>query len=400
MTTAMATTTETTTSRPRPLREGDDQFVALAARVGAVAAAHAARHDTENTFVAEAYEAMRESGYLALAVPEDLGGLGATMRQIAYAQEELARADGAAALAAAMHLYNCLVQVFRRRNGAPGAEAVLRRVANDGLVIATSGGSDWLWPSTIARPEDGGFRVSGRKAFCSQAPAAGVITTSAVVGSPGEGAEVLMFALPLSSDGVRIDPTWNTLGMRGTSSHDVVIDEAFVPSEAIVARRPWGKFNPALMAAVIHFAPLVAAVYHGIAGAARDEAVRLAAGRMRGETAGGALPSLQRQVGLMDTKLRTSWWSLMGAIDEIGNDYAADAATLATLTIAKRQVVLEAQEVVSLAMEATGGRAYFRSSPLERAFRDVRAASFHPLTPESSLFYAGRLALGGTGDTE
>ena len=57
------------------------------------------------------------------------------------------------------------------------------------------------------------------------------------------------------------------------------------------------------------------------------------------------------------------------------------------------------QEVVDLAMEVAGGRSYFRSSPLERAFRDVRAGKYHPMTPERTLLYAGQLALGLPADT-
>ena len=127
---------------PTPARPGDDRFLSLAAEVGAVAAAHADAHDRDATFVSEAYDAMRANGYLRLAVPEDLGGLGASIRQVCYAQAELARQDGSTALAVAMHLYLTLMQGFRRRQGAADAEAVLRRVAEDGLVIATSGGSD------------------------------------------------------------------------------------------------------------------------------------------------------------------------------------------------------------------------------------------------------------------
>ncbi len=117
--------------------------------------------------------------------------MGATMRQVLYAQAELARHDGATGLASAMHQYLTLMQGFRRRKGAPDAEGVLRRVAAEGIVIATSGGSDWLWPTTTAVAVDGGFRVSGRKTFCSQSPAATVVATSAVLGD-----EVLHFSAP------------------------------------------------------------------------------------------------------------------------------------------------------------------------------------------------------------
>lgn len=372
-----------TRSFPTAVRPDDTRFVGLAAEIGAVAAAHADEHDRDATFVFEAYEAMRERGYLALSVPDELGGLGATMRQVCYAQAELARHDGATALASAMHQYLTLMQGFRRRKGAPDAEAVLRRVAAEGIVIATSGGSDWLWPTTTAVAEEGGFRVSGRKTFCSQSPAATVVATSAVLGD-----EVLHFSVPLAADGVRIEETWDTLGMRGTASHDVVLEDVFVPADKIAGRRPYGEFGVPLMAAAIHFAPVVAATYYGIAAGARDAAVN------------GASPQARRQVGLMDAHLREAWWSLLGAIEELGDDYGAEPAVLATVMTAKRHVVTSAIAVVDLAMDIMGGRAYFRRFPLERAYRDVRAGRFHPLTPEATLNYVGKLTLGDPGVTQ
>jgi alkylation response protein AidB-like acyl-CoA dehydrogenase len=380
--------------------DDDKQFVGIAAYVGEVAAAHASEHDQAATFVAEAYDAMRATGYLRLAVPTDLGGLGATMRQVCFAQAELAKYDGATALASAMHQYNTLAQVYRYNHGAPDAEGVLRRVAGEDLIIATSGGSDWLWPSTIAVADDGGFRVSGRKMFCSQAPAATVVSTCAVLGEPGQGAEVLHFSVPLGADGVRMEETWDTMGMRGTASHDLVFEDVKVPAERIVARRPWGEFGGPLMVAGVHFAPVGAATYLGIAMGARDRAVADAAKRSRGPSSLTDLPRTQRMVGLMDGKLRVAWWAVLGNLAELGDDYTADPATLASVMLAKRHAVLTAIEVVDLAMDVLGGRSYFRSGGLERAYRDVRAGTFHPFNPEITLSYAGKLALGDDGVTE
>lgn len=386
-----------------PARPGDDRFVELAERIGVLAAEHAPEHDREATFVTEAYELMRATGYLALLVPTELGGLGATLRQACFAQAELARHDGATALATTMHLYNTAVQCFRRTAGAPDAEGVLRRVAAEGLVIAASGGSDWLWVDTVATPVDGGFVVSGRKSFCSQSPGASVLATSAVVGAPGEGAEVIHFSVPLSSPGVRIEPTWNTLGMRGTASHDVVLDAVEVPAERIAGRRPWGALGGPLKAATTHFAPLCAATYLGIAAAARDHAVDKARDARRGPAAVVDSPTVHRAVGTMDATLRSAWWGVLGSLDEVSVGdaiAAADATTLATLMVAKRQAVLAAIDVVDRAMELGGGRSYFRSSPLERRARDVHAGVFHPFTPEVTLAFAGRLALGVGTDAE
>ena len=102
----------------------------------------------------------------------------------------------------------------------------------------------------------------------------------------------------------------------------------------------------------------------------------------------------------MDAKLRVAWWALLGALDEIGEDYTATPTALTTVMLAKRQAVTEAIEVVNLAMEVMGGRSFFKRFGMERAYRDVRAGTFHPLTPEATLSYAGKVALGDPGNTE
>ncbi|MEU8194259.1 acyl-CoA dehydrogenase family protein [Microbispora amethystogenes] len=366
----------------------DAGVVALAAEVGRECALTEARHDLDATFVAEGYQAMRDHSYLRLAVPTEFGGLGAGLRQVVLAEGELARHAGSAALAAAMHLYLTLVQCWRHRRGAPDAEGALRRIAADGLIMATSGGSDWVCPTTTAVEVDGGFRFTGRKTFCSQAPVATVISTSAVLGEPGPGAEVLHAGVPLSSPGVSLVETWDTLGMRGTASHDLVFEDVFVPADKILGRRPYGRLAGPLLVAAIHFAPVAGAVYLGIAQGAYDEALRVLAAR-----AGDPAPAVVRQLGEMAARLRVARWALLAAVEEVGDDPPADEPALVTLMTAKRHAVCEAKAVVDLALDAVGGAAFFRTSPLERAYRDVRGGPFHPLTPEATLALAGAAAL-------
>ncbi|MHA6792650.1 acyl-CoA dehydrogenase family protein [Pseudonocardia bannensis] len=365
----------------------DNEAIALATEVGRRCAPMEDAHDREATFVAEAYRAMAECGYLRMAVPAELGGLGAGMRQVMAAEHELARWSGSAALAAAMHLYLSLVQCWRHRRGAPDAEAALRRIATEGLIMATSGGSDWVSPTTTAVEVEGGYRFSGRKKFCSQAPVATVISTSAVLGEPGPDAEVLHAGVPLSSPGISFVETWDTLGMRGTASNDVIFDDVFVPAERIMGRRPYGVLAGPLLVAVIHFSPIGAAVYLGVASGAYDEARRVVAKRA------APSPAAVRQLGEMEARLRVARWALGAATDEIGEDPPADTATLSAVAAAKRHAVLEARAVVDLAMEAVGGPSFFRTSPLERAYRDVRGGPFHPLTPEATLELIGSAAL-------
>lgn len=374
-----------------PAAPDDTVFVPLAAELAAEFATRAAAHDQEGTFPFENFARMEDSGFTRLAVPRELGGPGATMRQVCYAMAELARGCAGTAIAVNMHHYLVLANVFRWKKGLPGAEALLRRVASDGLILMTSGGFDGLRPTGTAERVEGGFRVTGRKVFCSQAPVAGAITTMAVLREPDTEPVVLLMGIPTNAPGVRMVETWDALGMRASGSHDLLLEDVFVPEAQISAQRPWARLDPALRVAGIHFAPTVASVYAGIAAAARDEAV--AALRERSD------PLAQRQVGLMDATLRTMWWALMGAIGEMGDEYGPTDAVMAPLMVAKRQVMTGAQEVVDLAMEVAGGRSYFRSSPLERAYRDVRAGKYHPMTPERTLLYTGQLALGLPADT-
>jgi len=371
--------------RPSPTREGDDRFVDLAARLGAEFAPRAAGHDRDNTFVAENYDALRSSGYTVLPIPAELGGLGATLRQLCFAQAELARHCGATALAISMHLHPVASAVFRWRRGDTRAEPLLRRIAGERLILCSSGASDFTHPSGVAEPRDGGYAVSGRKVFCSQAPAGDLLASAAVLGD-----EVLIAYLPMDDPGVHVLDTWDTLGMRATASQDVELHDVAVPAELVVGRRPLGKLDATLRANYLHAIPIISAVYLGIAAAARDVAVRAALKRGR---AGD--PIVQRQVGAMDVRLRTGWWSVLGALDEFA-DPTPEAMN--AVWTAKHEATLGAVEVVDRAMELAGGSSFYRSSPLERAYRDVRAGKYHPLPPEQALVYAGRVGLGLPGD--
>jgi acyl-CoA dehydrogenase len=371
----------------------ENDLVAWAASLGAQAAEYSVGHDREGTFVTEAYDLLRSSGYLALAVPEELGGRGATIRQVSMAQRELARHCASTALASAMHHHVVLFTAWRYRRDLPGAEATLRRVAEEGIVLVSTGGADFTHPRGNAVAVDGGYRVSGRKVFASQVPAGNVFSTMFATEDPEKGRQVLNMAVPVTAEGVRVIETWDTLGMRGTGSHDVEFVDVFVPDERVLARRPYGVVDDPLQVILGIAMPVISAVYLGVAQAARDHAVAAVIDTPRADD-----PSIQRLVGEMDTKLRVSGWALDGALDVVGDDPAPSIERVVAVMAAKRTIALEAIAVCDLAMEVGGGAAYFRTSPIEQCYRDVRGVKFHPFTPEQSLIHAGRVALGKPAD--
>jgi alkylation response protein AidB-like acyl-CoA dehydrogenase len=381
----MATDTLTPTTTTPTLRPGDD-LVTWARTVGPDLALAAEAHDRDGSWVADSFERLRSAGYLTAAVPVELGGLGATIGDLARAQRELARHCASTALASSMHQHVTAFTAWRFRRDMPGAEATLRRVVDDGIVLVSSGGGDFTHPRGEAVRVDGGFRVSGRKPFASQAPVGSVVSTMFAYDDPEQGMRVINTAVPLSDPGVTVDETWDALGMRGTGSHDLVIDDVFIPDEKVMANRPHGVLDPPLQVILSIAMPIISGVYLGVAESARDHAVAIAGHRDD--------PSIQRRVGLMDTRLRVAGWALDGALDVVGDDPAPSMETVAAVLAAKREVALAGQEVCDLAMSVAGGRAFAKGSPIERAYRDVRGAAFHPLDPEQSLLHAGRLALG------
>src|SRR5215218_775738 len=129
----------------------DADLIERAAAVGARIAPDASRHDIDGTFVEEGLRCLREAGLLALAVPR-----------------ELAHHCGATALATSMHQHVVAFTAWRYRRGVPGAEATLRRVADEGLVLVSTGGGDFTHPKGEATKVEGGYRVSGRKQFASE----------------------------------------------------------------------------------------------------------------------------------------------------------------------------------------------------------------------------------------
>jgi alkylation response protein AidB-like acyl-CoA dehydrogenase len=175
--------------------------------------------------------------------------------------------------------------------------------------------------------------------------------------------------------------------MRGTGSNDVVLDDVFVPDAAVGADRPHGLIDAPLQVGGAIAQGIVAAVYLGVAEGARTHALLAAASKADD-------PVTQRQVGLMTHRLRVAAWALDGALAVIGDDPEPSMENFAAVMAAKREIALAGLEACDLALEVAGGAAYFKGSPLERAYRDIRAAKYHPLGPEATLLHQGQVALG------
>lgn len=365
----------------------DADIVALAETLGQHFAAGAANADEQDCFVAENYKVLKTSGLVEAGVPREFGGGGASVATLGEMLRVMAHHCSSTALAFAMHTHQVAIPAWRWRNQKVAAvEPLLKRIATERIVILTSGGSDWVAGSGRAEKVEGGYRILARKIFASGAHAADLFMTAAIAEEEGAEPVVLHFGIPMNSPHVKIDPVWKTLGMRGTGSHDVIIDGHVVPEAAVALKRKAGEWHPLFQIIATVAMPLIYSVYLGVA----ESACAIAADLARKRRADRRVSEL---AGRMMTELKGAELAhrQMIAIADAGN---ASAETVNEVMMGRSLVAHHAIRAVELAMETAGGAGFYRTQGLERRFRDIQGARYHPMQEAQQSEYAGAMALG------
>jgi acyl-CoA dehydrogenase len=198
---------------------------------------------------------------------------------------------------------------------------------------------------------------------------------------------VLHCTIPFSAEGVSIDLTWDTLGLRATGSHTVILNDVFVPDAAVALVRPADQWHPIWNTIMGAAMPLIMSAYVGIADAAVDVARRAVAGRTE--------PHVLQVLGEM-MNAHTTAADVVTAMFAESDDLRFDNTDeMASRTLSRKTVAADAViETVRLAMEATGGVGYTRQSEIERLYRDAHGSLFHPLPRAKQTRLTGRVALG------
>jgi acyl-CoA dehydrogenase len=299
---------------------------------------------------------------------------------------ELARHDPATAVALAMHTHLVAAQVWRHNHGMD-AEKVFRKVVDDRAVLISTGASDWVSSNGTAAKVDGGYRISVRKTPASGCEIGQIMVSSVRWDDGPDGPQVLHFSAPFSAEGVSIEQTWDTLGMRATGSHTIVLDNVFVADAAISLARPADCWHPIWNIVLGAAIPLIVAAYVGIA----DTAVEVACQDAAGRTDEHILQLLGEMKNAHTTAVDVSTAMLTAS----ANLQFANTDEHASQTLSRKTVACDALiATVRLALEATGGRGYSRGSAIERLYRDVHGCLFHPLPRAKQTQFTGRVALG------
>jgi indole-3-acetate monooxygenase len=359
----------------------------VARDLGPIIAKRANDATDEDQFVAENFALLKASGLLEAGVPAELGGGGADIDELSAMLQTLGQYCGSTALAFSMHTHQVAVPAWRwTHQKATAVEPLLKRIATERIQLLSSGSSDWLNGSGKAERVDGGYRITARKVFASGAPTGDLLMTSAILENEGEPRTVIHFGIPMNSPNVTILDTWRTLGMRGTGSHDIVIDGHVVPEAGVAVQRAAGEWHPLFQIISSIAFPLVYSVYLGVAESARDLALALAKRKQPNH-------SIIELAGRMDTELTAARLAHESMLAPIRLS-APSAETVNAVMIGRQLVGRHALAAVDLAMELAGGAGFYRSAGLERKFRDIQAARYHPLQSGPQAQYTGSMALG------
>jgi alkylation response protein AidB-like acyl-CoA dehydrogenase len=380
------------------------RLVAIAEELAEKLAARAAEHDRDGTYPFEAIGELRGAGYFAAPIPVELGGLGVgSAHDLVVASSRLARGDASVAIGVNMHLVAVLNMERRRRVAvAAGSDrrarafaASLERIVQDGVVLAAAisePGQDLTQPATRATRTATGWRIDGRKMFCTMSPAATELYVAVTCVDDDRYAYAMV---PADTQGLVIHDDWDALGMRASGSNSISFEGVELPESAVRGGFRAGDPVPFMER------NLVAGLFHASASLGIAEAADAVARRRR--INGDARQRMQVADSAVDLAAARGVLSRAAAL--IDRHYDANPASdgtaaeiravFAEAQAAKAFVNEAAARIVDRALALSGGAGYLNGSPLARAYRDVKAGSFmHPLGANRAYDHLADVALG------
>jgi alkylation response protein AidB-like acyl-CoA dehydrogenase len=358
-------------------------------------------YDRDNRFFDEDFAELRESGFLDVAVPTELGGGGVALDEYSRLLRRLAYHAPATALAVNMHIYWTGVAADLARAGDHSCDAILERAATGQVLGALHGerGNDMplLLSTATAERVEGGWSINGHKIFGSLSPVWTLGGFHAMDASDPSAPVIVHGFVERDAPGVEVIETWDTLGMRATQSHDTVLRDVFVPDANVVVVCPAGFAGAGMFHVGVFAWALVgfASVYLGAAKRAFDEAVDQVSRRSSIALTRSMAhhPGIQAQVADM----RMAYDAAEALLERTAADWAAGvehADWPVRLVGTRHTVINHAFGIVDGALELSGGAGVFRRDRLEQLFRDVRMGRFHPGNTLLAHELIGKLSLG------
>ncbi|MYM64212.1 acyl-CoA dehydrogenase family protein [Pseudomaricurvus sp. HS19] len=355
-------------------------------RIGPQIADNGKLADATDTLSQDNYRLLREARVFSAMVPGTFGGGDQSFPAMCEFLRSLAKYHPSTALSVSMHQHIVAANIYNHRHGRPG-KALLEKVAGKELVLISTGAGDWLASTGSLEKVEGGYLMNATKHFASGSPAGDVLVTSAPYHDPVEGWQVFHFPVSTLSEGVTILDNWAPMGMRGSGSNSVTLENVFIPEESIAARRPRGDYHMMWSVILPVALPLIMSVYRGIA--------ELAAEKARERCKESSDPVTPYILGEMENALTVAQLAVDDMIKRMENfNYEATLETVNEV-IKRKTIAAEAcKRCAAKAVEACGGPGFLRAFGIESLLRDVTASHFHPMQEKRQHLFTGSLAMG------
>ena len=355
------------------IKQPKTDYKKLIHQLGTTFSSRAKDNDESGRFVYENYEDLKKHRLFSALIPVELGGLNMSHSEMCEFIKIMAKYCASTALAFSMHQHLVAASVWKYKHKRMG-EATLRNVANNQLVLVSTGAKDWLGSNGEMKKVEGGYILNAKKHFASQSVVGDVAITSAPYLNENNEWKVLHFPVKFESEGVSTFDDWNVLGMRATGSHTLLFENVFVPEESIALERNRDEFHAIWNVVLTIAMPLIMSVYVGIA----EKATNIAIDKAK------AVSDKQEHTKFSLGKLYNTFisaekqWKAMFTITNdfnftLENDNSIDILSL------KTNVSDACIDTVSQVMDLVGGQSFYKAFELERLFRDVQASKFHPL---------------------
>jgi alkylation response protein AidB-like acyl-CoA dehydrogenase len=375
------------------------------------------RYDEENTFAYPSIKQFKESGLGAVPVPKEYGGLGGDLLTTSKVVTELSRGDSAIALAYNMHYI--MVGIAGGLMSEKQNKYWLGRVADGDLIFGPfseqrAGFSGLADMRAVPQP-GGGWRLYGKKTWGTLSEAADIITTNATITDtdgnlPADfqervNAEAFFIGdfrvdADGQGDGIRIEKTWNALGMHATGTQVIHFDGYYVPEENFICEWRSGAFG------VLEWASLMfASIYYGMQLRILEESRAVLSKKALGATF-GAIVAENTQVakvghiidgiGDMASRAELSRRVLYQTCRDLATGYDDEwplELRFPYIGLAKTFITDNVLDMARRAMSMVGGSSFRKGTIFERLYRDAAASMFQPLNADQSRTYIGECLL-------
>lgn len=327
--------------------------------------------DKTATFPEDIFKQMGELGFMGLPFPEEYGGAGGDTISYALAVEEIGKACGSTGLSYAANVSLGATPMYTFGTEAQKQQFLIPLLQGETLgafgLTEPNAGSDAQGTKTTAVVDGDDFIINGEKCFITNANFAKTVTITAITGKTEQGRNIISaIIVPTDSEGVTITGNYDKLGVRGSDTAEIVLDNVRVPTANLLGDPQAGfkQFMSTLDGGRIS----IAALSVGIAQAALDKSLNYAKERSQFGKTLSSFQAIQFKLADMAMEIELARNMVMKAawLKDNGKTFSKEAA------YAKLFASETAVRAADQAVQIHGGYGYMREYEVERLMRDAK----------------------------